>query len=89
MIKMAQLLVIQRSVQAVEDGTVDYPGISLEQMRLRFMTFEGRTPMSWILGLRQYAKKLGDTMTAQGYIVWSEDDEKLSFKDFQCTLTNF
>jgi len=45
-IKVALLLVIQRSLQAVEDGTLDYPGISLEQMQSPFITFEGTAPMS-------------------------------------------
>ena len=45
--------------------------------------------MSWILGLRQCAKKLGDAMTAQGYVVWSDDGERISFKDFNCSMTNF
>jgi len=45
--------------------------------------------MSWILGLRRYNKKLSDAMTAEGYIIWSEDLERISFKEFYCSLTNF
>ena len=45
--------------------------------------------MSWILSLRQCAKKLSNAMTAQGYVMWSDDGERISFKDFNCSMTNF
>ena len=89
MIKVAQLLVVQHSLQMVEDGTVDYPVIPLEEMHTQFILCDGQTPMSWILGLCQYGKKLSDTMTMEGHIAWSDDNQTITFKKFHCSLTNF
>src|SRR5579859_849716 len=88
-IKVAQLLVIWQSIQDVKDGKADYPSTSIEDMHNRFMTFDGRTPMAWILGLRAYGKKLAEARTTDGDIVWSNCYKSISFKGFDCTLSNF
>jgi len=58
-IKVAQMLVIQRSVRAAEDGEVDYPGDLLDEMRDRFLLHGTHSPFNWALRLRAYGKKVG------------------------------
>jgi hypothetical protein len=42
-IKMAQMLVVQESVLAAEEGEVDHPSDMLDEMRERFMVRGSRT----------------------------------------------
>ena len=86
---MAQLFVVQQGITDIEDGLADYPSTSIKEMRNRFMTFDGRTPIGWILGLRAYGKKLADARTNDGDIVWSDNYQKITYKEFECTLSNF
>lgn len=87
-IKMAQLLVIQRSVLAVELDEVDYVADILDVMQDRFMVYGTRSPMNWVQKLRTYGKKIQDTTTSLGHIIWTDDGEQLTYKDFQVTMTN-
>lgn len=57
-IKVGQLLVIQRAVLAVDEGTVDEPSNILDEMRQRFLIHGCATLMGWALRLRTYGKKI-------------------------------
>jgi hypothetical protein len=80
-IKIGQMLVIQKAVEAAGNGDVDYPSDLLDEMRDRFMTHGTRSPFSWANRLRMYAKKVRDSTTSLGYIDWSNDGETVSYKD--------
>jgi hypothetical protein len=88
-IKVAQMLVIQRSVQAAEDGEIEYPGDLLDEMRDRFLLHGTHSPFNWALRLRAYGKKVRNSTTSLGYIYWSEDNEKLFYKDLELTMGGF
>ncbi|KFY27816.1 hypothetical protein V493_03286 [Pseudogymnoascus sp. VKM F-4281 (FW-2241)] len=87
-IKIAQLLVIQRSVLAVKLDEVDHVADILDVMQDRFMVYRTRSPMNWVQKLRTYGKKIQDTTTSLGHIIWTDDSEQLTYKDFQVTMTN-
>jgi hypothetical protein len=88
-IKIAQLLVIQRSVVAVELDEVEYAADILDTMQDRFMVYGTRSPMNWVQKLRTYGKKIQDTTTSLGHIIWTDDGEQLTYKDFEVTMANF
>jgi hypothetical protein len=88
-IKVAQMLAIQRSVRAAEDGEVEYPGDLLDEMRDRFLLHGTHTPFNWALRLRAYGKKVRNSTTSLGYIYWSEDNEKLFYKDLELGMSDF
>ena len=89
LIKIAQFLVIKQSAYEMEEGRADHVDVPMEEMRLRFMTHDGRTPMGWMLGLRAYGKRLIEKRTVDGHIIWSDDYKRISYKGFECTLMNF
>jgi hypothetical protein len=39
--------------------------------------------------LRTYGKKIRDTTTSLGHIVWTDDNEQLTYKGFEVTMTDF
>ena len=80
-IKMAQMLVVQRSVVAAEEGEVEHPSDMLDEMRERFMVRGSRTAFDWACRLRAYAKKVVSNTTSLGYITWSEDGNSVTYKD--------
>ena len=80
-IKMAQMLVVQRSVLAAEEGEVNHPSDMLDEMRERFMVRGSRTAFDWACRLRSYAKKVVSNTTSLGYITWSEDRGSVTYKD--------
>ncbi|EXK23671.1 hypothetical protein FOMG_19568 [Fusarium oxysporum f. sp. melonis 26406] len=80
LIKMGQLLVAERTLLAVELDEADVPAHALEEMQDRFMTKDARSPISWLLKLRAYGKAVKDNTTSLGYIMWSDDNEILSYK---------
>lgn len=80
-IKMAQMLVVQRSVVAAEEGEVNHPSDMLEEMRERFMVRGSRTAFDWACRLRAYAKKVVSNTTSLGCITWSEDGSSVTYKD--------
>jgi hypothetical protein len=57
-IKMAQMLVVQGSVMAAEEGEVEHPSDMLDEMREQFMVRGSRTAFDWACRLRSYAKKV-------------------------------
>jgi hypothetical protein len=87
-IKIAQLLVVQRSVLAVELDEVDHVADILDVMQDRFMVYGTRSPMNWAQKLRTYGKKIQDTTTSLGHIIWTDDGERLTYKDFEVTMTD-
>jgi hypothetical protein len=44
--------------------------------------------MNWAQKLRTYGKKIQDTTTSLGHIIWTDDGEQLTYKDFEVTMTN-
>lgn len=86
-VKLAQLLVVQRAVLAVEEDEVDYPSELLDVMQARFMAFDTRSPMNWVLKIRAYGKKVQDSSTVLGNMIWSDDDEELKYKGLTLTMT--
>jgi hypothetical protein len=80
-IKMAQMLVVQRSVVAADEDEVMHPSDMLDEMRERFMVRGSRTAFDWTCGLRSYAKKVVSNTTSLGYIAWSEDGNSVTYKD--------
>jgi hypothetical protein len=88
-VKIAQLLVIQCAVLAVELGGVDHAADILDVMQDRFMVYRTRSPMNWAQKLRTYGQKIQDTTTSLGHIIWSDDGEQLTYKDFELIIINF
>jgi hypothetical protein len=80
-VKMAQMLVVQRSVVAVEEGEVEYPSYMLDEMRDRFMVRGSWTAFDWACRLRSYAKKVVSNITSLGHIAWLEDGSLVTYKD--------
>ncbi|KAL5344188.1 hypothetical protein ACLOAV_010850 [Pseudogymnoascus australis] len=68
-VKIAQLLVAQRAVLAADCGETEFPAEALEEMQDRFMVYESRSPMSWVLKLRSYGKKIRESTTSLGFII--------------------
>lgn len=79
-IKIAQMLVLQKAVVATDLGDIDHPADLIDEMRERFMVHGTRSPFSWASRLRTYGKKVRDSTTCLGYIEWSEDGERVSYK---------
>jgi hypothetical protein len=40
-----------------------------------------RSPFNWAYRLRIYAKKVRDSTTCLGYITWTDDSQRVSYKD--------
>lgn len=58
LVKIAQLLVVQQAVTTATEGAVPHPGIALDEMREKFMTYNTRSPFAWITRLRTFGKKV-------------------------------
>lgn len=86
LIKMAQMLVVQRAVAAADMGEVDYPADLLEEMQDRFMVYGSRSPINWAQKLRTYGSKIRDTTTSLGRIDWSEDGQRLRYKELELDM---
>ena len=67
-IKIAQMLVVQRSVVAAEEGEVEHPSDMLDELRERFIVRGSRTAFDWACRLRAYAQKVVSNTTSLGYI---------------------
>jgi Orsellinic acid/F9775 biosynthesis cluster protein D len=85
-IKMAQMLVIQRAVVAAEAGETEFPAQALEEMQDRFMVYGSRSLINWAQKLRTYGKKIWDSTTSLGFIIWLDDGQHLSYKDFELDM---
>ncbi|SCO78513.1 uncharacterized protein FRV6_02726 [Fusarium oxysporum] len=84
---MNQLLVGERALLAVELDEADVPARALEEMQDRFMTKESRSPISWSLKLRAYGKAIQDNTTSLGQIIWSDNNEILTYKNMRFSMT--
>lgn len=80
------MLVAQRAVELAEDGQAEHPGNALDEMRERFLVYRVRAPFGWITRLRTYGKKIQNTSTSLGYLVWSDDHQSLHYRDLQLTM---
>lgn len=88
-IKISQMLVAQRAVLAVIEGEVDDPCDMLDDMRDRFLIHGSRSPFSWATRLRMYGRKVRNSTTCLGYISWSDDQEVVSYKSLELSMTQF
>ncbi|THC88033.1 hypothetical protein EYZ11_012517 [Aspergillus tanneri] len=86
LVKIAQMLVVERAVKIANDGLVTHPADALDDMRERFLLHGVRAPFGWITRLRTYGKKIQNTTTSLGYIYWSEDEQTLSYRDLRLTI---
>jgi len=89
LIKIAQFLVIRQAMYDMEGERADHLDTTIEEMRLKFMVRDGRTPVDWILGLRAFGKRLAESKTVDGSIIWSDDLQTVSYKGFETTMKNF
>ncbi|KAJ4265120.1 hypothetical protein NW764_015764 [Fusarium oxysporum] len=87
LIKMGQLLVAERALLAVELDEADFPAYALEEIQDRFITKDARSPISWSLKLRANGKAIKDNTTSLGHIMWSDDNEILSYKKKRFSMT--
>jgi hypothetical protein len=88
-VKISQMLVIQMSVLMAEEGQIENPADVLDEMRERFMIHGSRSPFNWVLRLRAYGKKIRNSSTSLGYIYWSDDHERLTYKQLELNMTDF
>jgi hypothetical protein len=87
--KMAQMLVVQEAVVQAEEDQVEHPADALDEMRERFLVHKTRSPFVWITRLRTYGTKIQNTTTSLGYIYWSNDQERLTYKELDMTMESF
>jgi hypothetical protein len=80
-IKIAQMLVVQKAVVMIETGKAECPSHMINEMRERFMIQGSRSPFNWACRLRMYAKKIRDSTTCLGYITWTDDGQKVLYKN--------
>jgi hypothetical protein len=89
LVKIAQMLVALQAVQLAEAGQVSHPADASDEMWERFLMFGVRAPFGWITRLRAYGKKIQNSTTSMGYIYWSDDDQTLSYKELQLSMSGF
>lgn len=88
-VKISQMLVIQMLVMMSEYGDIEHPADVLAVMRERFLMHGTRSPFHWVLRLRAYGKRVRNRTTSLGYIYWSDDQEKLIYKELETTMSKF
>jgi hypothetical protein len=69
------MLVIQRSVVAMDDGEIASPYEVLHYMHFRLLTGHSPSPLGWAIWLRAYGKKIKNAMTVAGHIRWSDGSQ--------------
>jgi hypothetical protein len=87
-IKIAQLLVIQRAVLAVDRGEVPHVADMLNAMQERFMVYGTHSPVNWAQKLRSFGKQINEITTSLGYISWADDGEHLSYKGLELGMAD-
>jgi hypothetical protein len=87
-VKLAQLLVVQHAVVESKAGRTQFPNELVSELQDRFMVYGSNSPMNWILNLRAYGAKLRDNTTSSGFIYWSDDGQKLSYKSLEFTMNS-
>ncbi|KAF9882715.1 hypothetical protein FE257_005499, partial [Aspergillus nanangensis] len=70
-------------------GQAVYPADALDEMREWFLLFGTRAPFGWITRLRTYGKKIQNSTTSMGYIYWSDDEQTLSYKELELSMSGF
>ena len=88
LVKLAQLLVVQHAVVEKKAGRTQFPNELVSELQDRFMVYGSNSPINWILNLRAYGAKLRDNSTSFGFIYWSDDGQKLSYKSLEFTMNN-
>jgi hypothetical protein len=88
-VKISQMLVIQMSVLMAEEGQIEHPSDVLDEMRERFMIHGSRSPFNWVLRLRAYGKRIRNSSTSLCYIYWSDDHERLTYKQLELSIADF
>jgi hypothetical protein len=78
---MAQMLVVQLLLVAVEEDEVEHLLDMLDEMRERFMVRGSRTAFDWACRLQAYAKNVVSNTTSLSYIAWLEDGSLVTYKD--------
>ena len=86
-VKLAQILVLQKGIRSANTRLIDFPADLIDEMQDRFMVYGSRSPMNWILKIRSYGCKVRDNTTALGHIIWTDDGEHLSYKNFELSMT--
>jgi hypothetical protein len=87
-VKLAQLLVVQHAVVENKAGRTQFPNELVSELQDRFMVYGSNSPMNWILNLRAYGAKLRDNTTSSGFIYWSDDGQKLSYRSLEFTMNS-
>jgi hypothetical protein len=77
------MLVLQKAVFQVESGQALKPTTPLEEMHQRFMTVQSPTPLGWAIHLRSFGKRIVDSTTSLGYILWSDNEQTMFYKDLE------
>ncbi|KAF3030308.1 hypothetical protein E8E12_000480 [Didymella heteroderae] len=88
LIKLAQLLVLQHAVHEHRSGRAEFPGDKVAELQDAFMVYGSDSPINWILNLRSYGNAIRNNTTAAGWIEWSDDGQKLTYKSLELTLGN-
>ena len=86
LVKMAQLLVLRSAVHEHHAGQAEFPSDKVAELQDRFMVFGSNSPINWILNLRAYGAVIRNNTTAAGWIEWSDDGQKLTYKAMELTL---
>lgn len=88
LVKIAQLLVLHFAMHEHQAGQADFPSEKVAELQDRFMVFGSSSPINWILNLRAYGAVIRDNTTAAGWIEWSDDGQKLTYKALDLTLND-
>jgi hypothetical protein len=88
LVKIAQLLVLHFAVHEHQAGRADFLSDKVAELQDRFMVFGSSSPINWILDLRAYGAVIRNNTTAAGWIEWSDDGQKLTYKAPELTLVN-
>ncbi|MCJ1360602.1 MAG: hypothetical protein MMC33_010610 [Icmadophila ericetorum] len=89
MIKIGQMLVIQRAVTVEDDGEVEFAADLLDEMWKRFALMGSDSPFGWAIRLRAFGKQIRNCTTSLGYISWSDDLMKLTYKTPELHMNKF
>jgi hypothetical protein len=88
LVKLAQLLVVQHAVFEFKAGRAQYPNELVGELQDRFMVFGSESPMNWVLNLRAYGAKARDTTTSTGFVNWSDDGQRISYKTLELSMNS-
>jgi hypothetical protein len=78
---------LQQAVAAAESNETEYLAQIIEVIQDRFIVYRSRLPINWAQKLQVYRKKIQDSTTSLGYIIWSDDSQKLNYKDLKLSMS--